>query len=108
MTVSALVASGYHAPILVAIPIVVAVVLAKLVYSKSRGRPALGGKLIVRWSKGHLFTTNWSPLGSLTSVRLGDARFQRCPVGDHWALVRSVNDADLTEEDRRVTAAHGG
>jgi hypothetical protein len=41
-------------------------------------------------------------LGSLTSIRLGSARFQHCPVGDHWSLVRPVPDSDLTAEDRRM------
>jgi hypothetical protein len=108
LTVSALLASGYHAPIIIAIPIIVAVVLAKVVYSKSRGRPAVGGRVIVRCSKGHLFTANWSPLGSLTSIRLGYARFQRCPVGNHWALLRPVNVGDLSEEERQIAATRGG
>ncbi len=104
---SPLVAST-SAPLIIAIPIIVAVVLLKMLYSKSRGRPALVGKVVVRCSKGHLFTTTWSPLGSLTAIRLGSARFQRCPVGNHWALVKPVQDADLTEEDRKTAAAHGG
>jgi hypothetical protein len=54
-----------------------------------------------------LFTTTWSPLGSLTSIRLGFARYQRCPVGNHWALVKPVNDSDLTDEDRRIAAQNG-
>ena len=33
-------------------------------------------------------------LVALGLARLGFARFQRCPVGDHWALVRPVNDAN--------------
>jgi len=103
-----LLASGYHAPIIYAVPIIVAVVLLRVVYSKSKGRPALVGKVVVRCSRGHVFTTTWSPLGSLTSIRLGCARFQRCPVGNHWALVRPVNDADLDDEDRRMVAGSGG
>jgi hypothetical protein len=64
----------------------------KIVASKVSGRPALAGKIKVRCSKGHVFGTIWSPLGSLTAIRLGGARFQHCPVGDHWALVRPVQD----------------
>ena len=26
----------------------------------------------------------------------------RCPVGKHWALVKTVNDADLTEQERQT------
>jgi hypothetical protein len=72
----------------------------KVVFSKVRGRPALGGKIKVRCSKGHVFTTTWSPLGSFTALRLGGARFQYCPVGAHWSLVRPVQDGDLTGEDQ--------
>jgi hypothetical protein len=95
-------ASGSHLPVEVAVPIIAAVVLLKVVAAKRNGRPALGGEIIVRCSKGHLFETYWSSLGSLTSIRLGSARFQHCPVGDHWSLVRPVPDSDLTAEDRRM------
>jgi hypothetical protein len=94
--------SGSHLPVEIAVPVIVAVVLVKVVTAKMRGRPAFGGEIVVRCSKGHLFRTNWSSLGSLTSVRLGSARFQHCPVGDHWSLVRPVKDSDLTAEDRQM------
>ncbi len=96
-----IVGTGYHAPLVIALPIIAAFVILKVVVSKARGRPALGGKIVVRCSKGHVFKTTWSALGSLTSIRLGAARFQRCPVGNHWALVKPVNDTELTDEDRR-------
>ena len=101
-------ASGTEAPLVIAIPIIVAVVLMKVLFARRRGRPVLGGKVVVRCSKGHLFTTTWSPLGSLTSIRLGFARFQRCPVGNHWALVKAVSNSELTDEDRRIAAENGG
>jgi hypothetical protein len=50
---------------------------------------------IVRCSKGHLFTTIWIPLGSFKAVRLGSRRYQRCPVGHHFALVRRVDPGEL-------------
>jgi hypothetical protein len=56
---------------------------------------------VVRCSRGHLFTTAWVPGASFTAVLLGNARYQRCPVGGHWALVRPVKDEDLTDEERR-------
>jgi hypothetical protein len=94
--------SGSHLPLEVAVPVIAVVVLLKVVVAKMRGRSVLGGEVVVRCSKGHLFRTNWSPFGSLTSIRLGSARFQHCPAGDHWSLVRLVNDSDLTAEDRRM------
>ena len=97
-----LLASGYHAPLTIALPIIAVVVLGRIALAKARGRPGLVGRVVVRCSKGHLFATTWSPLGSLTSIRLGFARFQRCPVGNHWALVKPVNEADLTDEERRT------
>jgi hypothetical protein len=93
---------GYHAPLEIALPIIAAVVIARLVFSRVSGRPALVGKIKVRCGKGHVFTTIWSPLGSFTAIRLGGARFQYCPVGHHWALVRPVQDVDLTAEDRQL------
>src|ERR1700683_1695654 len=94
--------SGTHLPVDIAVPVIAAVVLLKVVAAKRNGRSALGGEIMVRCSKGHLFETNWSSLGSLTSIRLGSARFQHCPVGDHWSLVRPVPDSDLTAEARRM------
>jgi hypothetical protein len=95
-------ATGFNAPLEIALPIVVVVLIVKVVWSKGRGRPALGGEIMVRCSKGHVFTTFWSPLGSFKAIRLGSTRYQRCPVGNRWALVKPVNDADLTEEERRA------
>src|SRR5271170_133055 len=84
---------GVQLSLEIALPIIAVVVIIKVVVSRRSGRPALGGKIVVRCSKGHLFRTSWSPLGSFTAIRLGPARFQHCPVGDHWSLVRPVNDA---------------
>ena len=95
---------GYHAPLEIALPIIVAVIIVKVVVSKVNGRPALVGKIQVRCGKGHVFTTIWSPLGSFTAIRLGGSRFQHCPVGHHWALVRPVQDGDATGEDRQLPA----
>jgi hypothetical protein len=61
---------------------------------------------IVRCSAGHLFTTIWMPLGSLKAVRLGPrGRYQRCPVGHHFALVNPVNPDDLDPAEREQAAA---
>jgi hypothetical protein len=95
---------GYHAPLEIALPIIVAVIIVKVVVSKVSGRPGLAGRIQVRCSKGHVFTTTWSPLGSFTAIRLGGARFQHCPVGHHWALVRPVQDGDATGEHRHSSA----
>lgn len=62
----------------------------------------VGANTIVRCRAGHLFTTLWIPGASLKAVRLGWYRFQRCPVGNHWTLVKPVKDADLTAEEREA------
>ena len=63
------------------------------------------GHTVVRCSKGHLFETTWIEGGSLKAVRLGPlTRYQRCPVGKHWALVHPVKEDDLTDEDRQLLA----
>lgn len=100
--VAVIAASGhYEAPLSFAVPIIAVVLIAKFVLARKRGRPLVAGSVLVRCRKGHVFKTSWSPLGSLTSVRLGSARFQRCPVGEHWSLVKPVRAGELTDEERR-------
>jgi hypothetical protein len=71
----------------------------------SRGY-GLGGQVVVRCRQGHVFTTIWIPGASLKAVRLGWMRFQRCPVGGHWALVTPVTRTDLTEDERHLADQH--
>jgi hypothetical protein len=85
--------------------LVVVFLLVGTVAARRRGY-ALGGRLVVRCSSGHLFTTIWVPGGSLKAIRLGWWRFQRCPVGKHWALVAPVRESDLTDAERRFAAQH--
>lgn len=66
----------------------------------------VGGNVVVRCRRGHLFTTLWIPGIKLKAIDLGIARVQHCPVGHHWTLVVPVRDADLTEDERREAAAH--
>lgn len=65
-----------------------------------------GRNVSVRCRRGHLFTTVWIPGASVKSLRLGYWRVQWCPVGRHVDLVRLVKDADLTEGERVLAAAH--
>ena len=64
----------------------------------------LGPRPVVRCRQGHLFTTTWVWGGSLKAIRLGPVRFQRCPVGKHWTLVRRVRYGEMTEEEVRSLA----
>jgi len=67
----------------------------------------IGGDVVVRCRRGHLFTTLWIPGASVKAIRLGWARVQRCPVGHHWTIVTPVRDADLGEDERaRAAAVH--
>jgi hypothetical protein len=66
----------------------------------------VGGNLVVRCSQGHLFTTLWIPAASLKALRLGWWRVQYCPVARHWSVVVPVRESDLTDEQRRIAAAH--
>jgi len=61
---------------------------------------ALTSRVAYRCSSGHVFTVGWSPLGNMGVIYLGFGRFQRCPVGEHWALCKPADD--LTEEERRA------
>jgi hypothetical protein len=76
-----------------------AIGIATLV-ARKRGY-GIGSHTIARCKKGHLFTTMWIPGVSLKAIRLGPARLQYCPVGEHWSLVTPVKDSDLTEQERR-------
>lgn len=59
----------------------------------------LGGKVVVRCGKGHLFTTFWLPGGSIKSVRIAAWRLQRCPVAHHWSLVTPVRRDSLSADE---------
>ena len=60
----------------------------------------------VRCSRGHRFTTIWIPLASAKAVRLGPRRrFQRCPVGRHWATVERLDPDAASVEDLAAAAA---
>jgi hypothetical protein len=88
------------------VPAVVLGFVLSTLAARRHGYSGLGGNTVVRCSQGHLFTTIWIPGASFKAVRLGTRRFQRCPVGRHWALVRPVKDADLAEWERRSAAEH--
>jgi hypothetical protein len=79
----------------------VAMALAEPLALKLRGYP-IGGNLVVRCRKGHLFKTLWIPSVSVKAIRLGWWRIQRCPVGHHWALVTPVRPSELTESEKRL------
>jgi hypothetical protein len=81
--------------------IVLAVIVAESVAMRLRGY-RIGANVVVRCREGHLFTTIWVPGASFKALRLGWWRFQRCPVGKHWALVTPVKESELTEDERRI------
>jgi hypothetical protein len=58
---------------------------------------------VVRCQDGHLFTTIWLPMVSIKAVRLGNTRWQHCPVGKHWSKVTPVDEATL-DPDTLVAA----
>ncbi|MGA2469845.1 MAG: hypothetical protein ABSG64_04055 [Solirubrobacteraceae bacterium] len=60
---------------------------------------------VVRCSDGHLFTTIWIPLVSVKAVRLYNKRYQRCPVGHHFSIVRRVDVDELDAAKRERAAA---
>jgi len=100
--------SGGSAGIVIGIVVALAVILVatSTIVARRRGYSGMGGNTIVRCRQGHLFTTIWVPGASLKAVRLGTARWQRCPVGKHWSLVTPLKDSDLTDEDREIAAQH--
>ena len=85
--------------------IILGAFLLEPVAMKLRGYP-MGGNLVVRCRKGHLFTTIWLPGASLKSVRLVWWRVQRCPVGNHWSIVTPVKKAELSADVKRSASEH--
>ena len=81
--------------------LLLASVVAEPIAMRAKGYP-LGGNLVVRCRRGHLFTTLWIPGASVKALRLGWVRFQRCPVGRHWSLVTPVKDSELTAKEARI------
>jgi hypothetical protein len=65
----------------------------------------LGGNVVVRCRRGHLYTTIWIPAVSVKSLRLGWWRLQRCPTGRHWSLVTPVDRSRLSRRERRTASA---
>jgi hypothetical protein len=61
---------------------------------------------VVRCGSGHLFTTLWFRLGSFKAIRLGRRRVQWCPVGRHFAIVRRVDQSELSPEDLEEAYEH--
>lgn len=100
--------SSGSAGIVIGIVVVLAVILvaASTIVARRKGYSGMGRNTIVRCRQGHIFTTIWVPGASFKAVRLGTARWQRCPVGKHWSLVTPVKDSDLTDEDRENAAQH--
>jgi hypothetical protein len=85
--------------------LVVATYVIGTVIARRRGYN-MGGNVIVRCRRGHLFTTIWIPGVSLTALRLGWYRLQWCPVGRHWSLVTPVNPRDLNDDVRLAATVH--
>ena len=86
--------------------LVVVIAVYVFVYVRARHRGIQqGATRIARCSQGHLFTSTVIPGASIRAVRLGSERYQHCPVGDHWSLVRWVDPSSLTPEERAAAAS---
>jgi hypothetical protein len=86
--------------------VVVAAVLAAGTLIARKLGYKVGGNVVVRCRRGHLFTTLWIPGVKLKAIDLGVARLQHCPVGHHWSLVVPVREGSLTDDEQREAAAH--
>ena len=77
--------------------------LVEVAALRARGY-GLGGSVVVRCRRGHLFSTIWIPGVSFKAIRLGWWRIQRCPVGRHWSIVTPVNRSELADDERQIAA----
>lgn len=66
----------------------------------------LGGEVVARCRRGHVFATIWIPGIKLKAIDLGVVRWQHCPVGAHWSWVVPVRERDLSDEQRRAASEH--
>ena len=100
--------TGFVVAIVVVFAAVFVYVIARMgaKAGRARGYSGMGGETIVRCSRGHLFTTKWIVGSSVKAVRLGERRYQRCPVCQKWRIVVPVPDDELTDDNRRVAAEH--
>jgi hypothetical protein len=94
----------HHTSRTTALIVIGVVVLATLVARRLGYK--VGGNVVVRCRKGHLFTTIWIPGVKLKAVDLGVVRFQWCPIGRHWSFVIPVRDSDLSDEERQLARQH--
>jgi hypothetical protein len=97
-----------HPTLSIAVIIIAAVLVLRLAMWRGRSRVRFNGQTVVRCSKGHVFTEEWSAMGALSSIHVFGARLQRCPVGDHWSMVKPVSEGSLTDEERRTIESGGG
>jgi hypothetical protein len=65
---------------------------------------SVGKDVPVRCSKGHYYSTIWIPGISFKAARLARRRYQRCPVGKHWAMTRQLFEDEKTPEIFAVAA----
>jgi hypothetical protein len=82
-----------------------ALTAAEAVFVAHRRGRLLAARTVVRCHRGHLFTTLWIPGVSFKSIRLGPWRVQRCPVGQHWALVWAADVSRLSPAELSTAAA---
>ncbi len=92
--------------VIVVVGLIVVVLVVVTLAARRSGYSGIGGDTVVRCRKDHLFTTIWTPGVSFKAVRLGLTRLQWCPVGKHFSIVRPINDAELTDEQKREAARH--
>jgi hypothetical protein len=93
-----------HPRLLLALVVFVVIIVAVVVALGARSGPRF--ERIVRCRSGHLFSTTLVPGMSLKAVRLGNVRFERCPIGHHWTLVKPVDESTLSSDELAAARAH--
>ncbi len=61
--------------------------------------------VVVECADGHRYSTYWIPAASYKAIRLGTTRYQRCPVGRHWARTHKVDPFSLTAAELHAARA---
>ncbi len=99
--------SGYNIRMSTLLPLIIIVVAAFLAFVVGavvahRKGFKQDGEVAARCSQGHLFMTVWVDRWTWKRLDVGFLKIQRCPVGDHWSVVRPLEMSSLTADEKKL------
>lgn len=58
---------------------------------------------VMKCRRGHVYRIG-AGRGTFAALHLGNGHFERCPVGKHWGISRSVDPMELDDEQHTSAA----